>query len=151
MGDSDAEELSVGRPSPVSADDHHLLRGRHHRRSGSISPDGRHHHLLLGVEEDSSSVPSAFHPHRFGRSSSRVGAEEPSIDSASSATSAGGGGSSSAASQRHPTCALCKNHQQISVLRGHKRYCPWRTCLCELCYTTNKKRKVNAEQVPFPC
>ena len=48
---------------------------------------------------------------------------------------------------RNPTCALCRNHQRISTLKGHKRYCPFRQCLCELCYSTNKKREVNAKQV----
>jgi len=56
--------------------------------------------------------------------------------------SSGGG-----VNHRNPTCALCRNHQRISSLKGHKRYCPWRQCLCELCYSTNKKREINAKQV----
>ena len=48
---------------------------------------------------------------------------------------------------RHPTYALCKNHQKISKLKGRKRYCPWRECSCELCHETNKKRNTNAQQV----
>ena len=52
-----------------------------------------------------------------------------------------------AARPAHPTCALCKNHGQISSLRRHQRYCPWRRCRCQLCYETNKKRDINAKQV----
>ena len=59
----------------------------------------------------------------------------------------GGGSGGSGVNHRNPTCALCRNHQKISSLKGHKRYCPWRQCLCELCYSTNKKREINAKQV----
>nr|AIL86779.1 doublesex 1 [Daphnia carinata] len=111
MSDSDAEELSVGAPSPISAKE------RHHHGSNMI--------IMDGDEEGSSSV-SSFRIRNEG------------VDTIND---------SNGASQRHPTCALCKNHQTISTLKGHKRYCPWRQCMCELCYGTNKKRKINAEQV----
>ena len=111
MSDSDAEELSVGAPSPIR-----------------IVHDSYLSHM---DGEDESNISAA---------SFRTRSEQ--NESANNENSA-----SSAANQRHPTCALCKNHQTISTLKGHKRYCPWRTCLCELCYSTNKKRKINAEQV----
>lgn len=137
MGDSDAEELSVGVPSPV------IGSTRRHQQRGA-SP----HHLLM-IDDDSGSATYRFLGVGAGRRS-----QHPSGDSTSSA---GGGGNDNSSTtttstsqqsqQRHPTCALCKNHQTVSVLKGHKRYCPWRQCLCELCYSTNKKRKINAEQV----
>lgn len=112
MSDSDAEELSVGAPSPISAKENH----------------GSNMIIMDGDEEGSSSI-----------STSSYRARSEAVDRMND--------SSNGASQRHPTCALCKNHQTISTLKGHKRYCPWRQCMCELCYGTNKKRKVNAEQV----
>lgn len=54
---------------------------------------------------------------------------------------------SNGAMNRNPTCSLCRNHQVIRKLKGHKRYCPWRSCPCDLCRATNKKRRVNAAQV----
>lgn len=113
MSDSDAEELSVGAPSPIR-----------------IVHDSYLSHVD-GEDEGSSNISAASFRTRSDQN-----------ESANNENSA-----SSAANQRHPTCALCKNHQTISTLKGHKRYCPWRTCLCELCYSTNKKRKINAEQV----
>ena len=50
-------------------------------------------------------------------------------------------------SSRHPTCALCKHHGQISFLKGHKRCCAYRHCNCQLCHATNEKRDFNAKQV----
>ena len=54
---------------------------------------------------------------------------------------------SNGAMNRNPTCSLCRNHGLIRKLKGHKRYCPWKTCPCDLCRATNKKRRVNAAQV----
>lgn len=51
------------------------------------------------------------------------------------------------ASCRNPTCALCKNHGINSPLKGHKRYCPFGRCSCDLCRVTRKKQKINASQV----
>lgn len=111
MSDSDAEELSVGAPSPISAKDKH----------------NSNMNIMDGDDEASSSVSTSSYRMRNDGGDA--------INDSNGAT------------QRHPTCALCKNHQTISTLKGHKRYCPWRQCMCELCYGTNKKRKINAEQV----
>lgn len=54
---------------------------------------------------------------------------------------------SGGAMNRNPTCSLCRNHGVIRKLKGHKRYCPWKHCMCQLCRATNRKRKVNAAQV----
>ena len=54
---------------------------------------------------------------------------------------------SSGAPCRNPTCALCKNHHINSPLKGHKRYCPFGRCGCDLCRLTRRKQKINASQV----
>ncbi|XP_057371909.1 doublesex- and mab-3-related transcription factor C2-like isoform X2 [Daphnia carinata] len=56
-------------------------------------------------------------------------------------------GTGKGASCRNPTCALCKNHGINSPLKGHKRYCPFGRCSCDLCRVTRKKQKINASQV----
>ena len=109
MADSDAEELSVGAPSPVPNQDNHQQFNNYREADDGCSS---------GFSTQSSQPRNAVTR-----------------------------GESSSASQRHPTCALCKNHQQISSLKKHKRYCPYRKCRCQLCYETNKKRDINAKQV----
>ena len=110
MADSDAEELSVGAPSPVPNQDNHQQFNNYRE-----ADDGR---------SSGFSTPSSQPRNDVNR-----------------------GESSSSASQRHPTCALCKNHQQISTLKKHKRYCPYRECPCKLCHETWMKRDNNAKQV----
>nr|BAM33612.1 doublesex2 [Ceriodaphnia dubia] len=56
-------------------------------------------------------------------------------------------GGAKGTSCRNPTCALCKNHGINSALKGHKRYCPFGRCGCDLCRVTRKKQKINASQV----
>ena len=44
-------------------------------------------------------------------------------------------------------CAQCTAHGEISLLKGHKKICPFKECTCVHCVLVNNKRQIMAKQV----
>ena len=48
---------------------------------------------------------------------------------------------------RTPKCARCRNHGYTVNVKGHKGFCPHKSCACDLCGLVKERQEVSKRQI----
>jgi hypothetical protein len=51
--------------------------------------------------------------------------------------------------RREQICSRCRNHGKVSVLKNHKKLCPFFACQCEKCKETVERQNYIAKEIRF--
>jgi doublesex- and mab-3-related transcription factor 4/5 len=74
--------------------------------------------------------------------------QDPGISAASTSNTSHGTNTRSSLHKRaKPTCARCRNHFILTLVRGHKGVCPYRNCACVKCRVVAEGGRLRARQL----